>query len=65
MVRRQGANRSDMFHAIVGHYVGCGWKAERIFAHLQQHPHGIGERYLRRGSAARGDRTQRRKYAAS
>ena len=35
-----------MFHAIVGHYVGCGWEADRIFDHLQQHPQGIGERYL-------------------
>ena len=21
----QGANRSDLFHAIIGHYLGCGW----------------------------------------
>ena len=48
---REGApprsNRSDVFHAIVGHYVGCGWQADRIFDHLQQHPDGIGSRYLR------------------
>ena len=48
-----GANRSDLFHAIIGHYLGCGWDAERIFAHLEQHPYGIGERYLREGRLAR------------
>jgi hypothetical protein len=41
-----GADRSAVFHAIVGHYVGCGWEADGIFDHLQQHPQGIGERYL-------------------
>jgi hypothetical protein len=41
-----GANRSDVFHTVVGHYVGCGWGVEQIFAHLQQHPEGIGSRYL-------------------
>jgi hypothetical protein len=42
----EGANRSDVFHTIVGHYVGCGWDVERILKHLQQYPHGIGERYI-------------------
>jgi hypothetical protein len=42
-----GANRSDLFHTIVGHYVGVGWDEEQIFQHLQKHPRGIGERYLR------------------
>jgi hypothetical protein len=41
-----GANRSDVFHAIVGHYVGCGWQPHRIFEHLQPYPSGIGSRYL-------------------
>jgi hypothetical protein len=41
-----GANRSDVFHAIVGHYVGCGWDVDRIFEHLHEHPQGIGGRYL-------------------
>jgi hypothetical protein len=41
-----GANRSDVFHAIVGHYVGCGWEVDRIFEHLHEHPQGIGGRYL-------------------
>jgi hypothetical protein len=41
-----GANRSDMFHAVVGHYVGCGWNVDRILEHLQEYPQGIGGRYL-------------------
>ena len=44
-----GANRSDLFHAIVGHYVGCGWDAEQITAHIGQFPDGIGSRYLSEG----------------
>src|SRR5262249_23694454 len=44
-----GANRSDVFHAIVGHYVGCGWDLRRILAHLKQHREGIGSRYLAEG----------------
>ncbi|HYP63317.1 MAG TPA: AAA family ATPase, partial [Acidocella sp.] len=43
------ANRSNLFHTIVGHYVGCGWDAERILQHLQQFPGGIGGRYLSEG----------------
>jgi hypothetical protein len=43
----EGANRSDVFHTIVGHYIGCGWDVEQILEHLQQYPQGIGERYLR------------------
>jgi hypothetical protein len=41
-----GANRSDVFHSIVGHFVGCGWDVDRILAHMQEFPHGIGERYI-------------------
>ena len=41
-----GTNRSDVFHGIVGHYVGCGWSVEQIAEHLQQFPDGIGSRYL-------------------
>ena len=44
---------ADLFHAIIGHYLGCGWDAERIGAHLEQHPYGISERYLREGRLAR------------
>src|SRR5262249_38164862 len=39
-------NRSDVFHAIVGHYAGCGWDVDRIVEHLQEHPQGIGSRYI-------------------
>jgi hypothetical protein len=41
-----GANRSDVFHSVVGHYLGCGWTAEQICEHLQQFANGIAERYL-------------------
>src|SRR5262249_45358517 len=40
------ANRSDVFHAIVGHYIGVGWDVDRIFGHLQEHSQGIGSRYI-------------------
>jgi hypothetical protein len=33
-------NRSDTFHTIVGHYLGCGWNVEQILEHLQQFPEG-------------------------
>jgi hypothetical protein len=45
----EGANRSDTFHTIVGHYLGCGWGVEQIVALLEQHPGGIGERYIVEG----------------
>ena len=41
-----GTNRSDMFHALVGHYLGCGETAEQIVAHFRQHPDGIAKRYI-------------------
>ena len=41
-----GADRSAVFHTIVGHYLGCGWPVEHIIAHLQQFPDGIGARYI-------------------
>jgi hypothetical protein len=44
-----GANRSDTFHAIIGHYLGVGWDADQILNHLGQFPNGIGERYLSEG----------------
>ena len=43
---RAGANRSDVFHTIIGHYVGCGWDVDRIFEYLREHSQGIGGRYL-------------------
>jgi hypothetical protein len=42
-----GANRSDKFHTVVGHYLGCGWPVDQIYEHLRQFPEGIGSRYLR------------------
>ena len=44
-----GANRSNLFHTIVGHYIGCGWSDEQILSHIQQFPNGIGGRYLSEG----------------
>jgi hypothetical protein len=41
-----GGNRSDNFHMVVGHYLGCGWGIKQIHEHLQQFPDGIGARYL-------------------
>jgi AAA domain len=43
------ANRSDMFHTVVGHYLGCGWSIEQIDEHLRQFPNGIAGRYLGEG----------------
>jgi hypothetical protein len=40
------ANRSNLFHAIVGHYWALGWKMDQIAAHLEQYPDGIADRYL-------------------
>ena len=48
-----GANRSDMFHAVVGHYFGCGWSVEQIDEHLRQFPDGIAGRYLGEGRLSR------------
>jgi AAA domain len=44
-----GANRSDVFHMVVGHYLGCGWSVERIDEHLRQFRDGIAGRYLGEG----------------
>src|SRR5262249_10806056 len=41
--------RSEVFHIVVGHYHGCGWTPEQIFAHLEQFPDGVGGRYLAEG----------------
>src|SRR6516162_5960680 len=40
------ANRSELSHTIVGHYLGVGWDLEKIFEHIQQFPGWIGGRYL-------------------
>ena len=63
--RRAGwRNRSDTFHTIVGHYLGVGWGAEQIFAHLQQFPDGIGGRYLSEGRLSGEIARSANKYAA-
>ena len=48
-----GANRSDKFHTVVGHYLGCGWSVEQIDEHLRQFPDGIAGRYLGEGRLSR------------
>jgi AAA domain len=48
-----GKNRSDVFHTVVGHFLGCGWSPEQIFDLLQQYPNGIGDRYLSQGRLSR------------
>ena len=47
-----GTNRSDTFHSVVGHFLGCGWSVEQITIHLEQYPNGIGERYIAEGRLA-------------
>jgi hypothetical protein len=49
----EGANRSDTFHGVVGHYLGCGWTVEQIIGHLEEYPDGIGNRYIAEGRLAR------------
>jgi hypothetical protein len=48
-----GANRSDLFHAIVGHYWALGWTSDQIAVHLEQHLDGVGGRYLAEGRLRR------------
>jgi hypothetical protein len=57
-----GANRSDTFHSIVGHYLGCGWSVEQIVAQFEQHPDGVGGRYLAEGRLAGEVERSARKY---
>ena len=59
-----GANRSDTFHMVVGHFVGCGWTVEQIYEHLQQFPDGIGSRYLAEGRLSREISRSAGKYNA-
>jgi AAA domain len=49
----EGTNRSDTFHGIVGHYLGCGWTIEQIITHLEEFPDGIGNRYIAENRLAR------------
>ena len=57
-----GANRSDMFHALVGHYLGCGETEEQIVSHFRQHPDGIANRYIAEGRLADEVRRSIAKY---
>ncbi len=59
-----GANRSDKFHMVVGHYLGCGWSVEQIHEHLQQFPDGIAGRYLGEGRLSREIARSASKYNA-
>jgi hypothetical protein len=49
----EGANRSDTFHGVVGHYLGCGWTVEQIINHLEEFPDGIGSKYIAENRLAR------------
>ena len=44
-----GANRSNVFHSVVGHFIGCGWTIDEIVELLEKHPQGIGARYINEG----------------
>lgn len=59
-----GANRSDLFHTIVGHYLGCGWDVDQIVAHLGQYPDGIGARYIGENRLAKEVIRSASKYGA-
>jgi AAA domain len=48
-----GANRSNTFHGVVGHYLGCGWTIEQIIEQIAKFPDGIGTRYIAEGRLAR------------
>ena len=48
-----GANRSDTFHMVIGHYLGCGWGVEKIDEHLRQYPDGVAGRYFAEGRLSR------------
>src|SRR5262249_18251033 len=58
-----GGNRSDIFHIVVGHYLGCGWSVDRIHEHLQQFPNGIADKYIGEGRLRREIDRSARKYA--
>ena len=58
-----GGNRSDTFHIVVGHYLGCDWSVERIHEHLQQFPNGIADKYIGEGRLRREIDRSARKHA--
>ena len=62
---RIGANRSDMFHTVIGHYLGCGWSVEQI-CRTSAAISGRHRRPLsRRGPAFPRDRQKRRQVRGS
>jgi AAA domain-containing protein len=60
-----GANRSDTFHSLVGHFLGCGWTVEQIVEHFDQFPDGIGARYIAEGRLAREVQRSAAAFAAN
>jgi hypothetical protein len=44
-----GENRSDLFHACVGHYLGCEWSIEQLIEFFEQNPNGVACRYIAEG----------------
>ena len=58
-----GGNRSDTFHIVVGHYLGCDWSVERIHEHLQQFPNGIADKYISEGRLRQEINRSARKHA--
>jgi Protein of unknown function (DUF3987) len=47
-----GANRSDLFHTVVGHFHGIGETPEQILARFEDCPNGIADRYVEEGRLA-------------
>jgi hypothetical protein len=50
---REGApesvNRSDLFHAIVGHYWAVGWNSDQIAKHFEKYPDGLADKFIFQG----------------
>jgi hypothetical protein len=55
-------NRSNIFHTVVGHYLGCGWGVDQIIEHLAQYSNGIGSRYIAEGRLAKEVERSASKY---
>ena len=47
-----GANRSNLFHTVVGHFRGIGETPEQILARFEAFPSGIADRYVEEGRLA-------------
>jgi hypothetical protein len=60
-----GSNRSDMFHTVIGHYLGCGWSVEQIQEHLKKFPDGVAGRYIVEERLGAEIARSASKYAAS